>query len=482
MADQPVGEVILEAMADGIIIVDSSGLIVFANGRLLELSGYERRELIGQSIEMLVPVGRQRAHVGLRSGYMRAGSGARAMGSGLDIRLRRRDGAIVPVDIALSPVEDGSDARVLASVRDITDRKRIEEELRRAQERLTALLEVAQATIAGAGPEHLLPLVVSWARRLAGTDLAMALLPGGDGGLEVRHVEGENGAEFVGRRLPPAGATAGSGSAEGAVPDLGATLIVPMTARGQSIGALAVANRTKGAPLGAGVADLLPSLAAQAAVAFDYLNLRDDLQRLAVIEDRERIGRELHDGAIQSLFAVGMNLQGATVSTTDDRVRDRIQDAVDSIDGVIRDLRNYIFGLRPALLEERRTAQALRDLAAEFETRSGVVTAVEIETAAADQLGERAAEAVQIAREALSNVERHAQATTCRLSLVLEGEWLLLEVDDDGHGFDAALAREGMGLRNLDDRAAALGGTMEVRSDPAEGTTLRIRLPQRVPA
>jgi PAS domain S-box-containing protein len=202
-------------------------------------------------------------------------------------------------------------------------------------------------------------------------------------------------------------------------------------------------------------------------------------QRLALVEDRERIAKELHDGVIQGLFAVGMTLQ-ATQARADsaEAVRARLEGAIESIDVAIRDLRNYIFGLRPGILADRQLEGALRQLAAEFEGRSEIVVVVEVEPAMASALASSSAEIVQIAREALSNVARHAHASTCRLSLLRREDHAVLEIDDDGQGFDPTKTRaEGQGLRNMRERAKRLAGDVVVESTPGEGTTIQIRLP-----
>ena len=109
---------------------------------------------------------------------------------------------------------------------------------------------------------------------------------------------------------------------------------------------------------------------------------------------------------------------------------------MEDVDYAIRDLRNYIFGLRPGILADRQLDQALKELTTEFEARSGVVTVVDVDGEAASALASRAGEVVQLAREALSNVSRHAEATTCRVSLRRGAEGIVLEIDDDGRGFD----------------------------------------------
>src|SRR5207253_2182356 len=156
-------------------------------------------------------------------------------------------------------------------------------------------------------------------------------------------------------------------------------------------------------------------------VAIEYGRARSELERLAILEDRERIAKELHDGVIQSLFAVGMGLQGAAALSRDPELERRIEGAVGEIDGAIRDLRNYIFGLRPGILADRQLDQALRALAQDFQQKTGVTTVVDVDASVAAELGARAGHIVQLTRELLSNVGRHANAATSRISLYRNG-------------------------------------------------------------
>ena len=248
--------------------------------------------------------------------------------------------------------------------------------------------------------------------------------------------------------------------------------------RGRTLGSLTVANAERGAPLREADVQLVETFAEQAAVALEYARLQAELQRLAVLEDRERIAKELHDGAIQALFAVGMGLQGSALLAGDDELRGRLQHAVEELDRVIRDLRNYIFGLRPGILADRHLDQALQGLAEEFQQRTGVLAIAEVDPRAAAELAGRAADVVQLAREALSNVSRHAQAATCRVSLYRDEDGAVLEVDDDGRGFDPARTTgAGQGLRNLRERAERLGGRTEIHSTPGEGTKVQVTIP-----
>jgi signal transduction histidine kinase len=220
------------------------------------------------------------------------------------------------------------------------------------------------------------------------------------------------------------------------------------------------------------------TLAAQAGVAIENARLHEDLRRLAVLEDRERIAQELHDGVIQSLFAVGMGLQAAGAMADDpETVRNRLDSAVNDVDRVIRDLRNYIFGLGggPA---DRELSRALHSLADELRRGSDIAIRVEVDPAASGALASRAGDIAQFAREALTNAVRHSRATTVSLVISRDDGSFVLEIEDDGKGFDpeAALGR-GRGLGNLRARAQTLGAGLDLDSELGRGTRVRLVVP-----
>jgi signal transduction histidine kinase len=370
------------------------------------------------------------------------------------------------------------------------------EEVADRARRLEAVRAITAAILADTESGELLGLVVRQARELVGADLATLAVPAGEGELVLEAAHGMAAEELRGAVFPVEGSATGevlrtgkpvvladaAGDGRTVQPVVGAevgpALLVPLAARGHTFGALMVANAKGGPPLREAAVQLVESFAQQAAVALEYDRLQRELQRLAVLEDRERIAKELHDGAIQALFAVGMGLQGSAMLAGDGELRHRIEGAVEELDRVIRDLRNYIFGLRPGILADRQLDEALQRLVEEFQQRSGVVAVAEIDPSVAAELAARAGDVVQLAREALSNVTRHAEASTCRVSLYRAGVEAVLEVDDDGRGFDPAEATgTGQGLRNLRDRAEALGGHAEIHSVPGEGTRVRVTLP-----
>jgi signal transduction histidine kinase len=401
-------------------------------------------------------------------------------------------------DAAEFDADDQDTLVVLAAQAGVAiENARLYEEASDRARRLEALRAVAAAILRGDQAEVVLGLVARYARELAGADLATVAVPTDGGELAIEAADGAWAERLRGVRFPVEGSVAGDVLRSGKVvvlPDAGAdqradqplvglgevgpALFAPLSAEGRAFGTLAVANAHGGPAFREADVQLLEAFAAQAAVALEHVRLRRELERLLVVEDRERIAKELHDGAIQALFAVGLGLQGAATLARDPELAARIEGAVDELDRVIRDLRNYIFGLRPGILADRQLDQALRRLVEEFGQRTGVVAVAEVDPEAAAALASSAGDVVQLAREALSNVSRHAAATTCRLSLHQEQDGVVLEVDDDGRGFDPdRVTGEGHGLPNLHQRAAALGGWAEISSVPGQGTTVRVTIP-----
>jgi signal transduction histidine kinase len=374
----------------------------------------------------------------------------------------------------------------------------LNEELEARVARLDALHAISTAIVQGEDTDAVTTLVARHARALLRADLASVAVPTRDREhLEVRTADGIQAGDMLGEVFSSAGSVSGDVIATGRViglPDaavddrvaqpivqsgvFGPALFVPLAARGEPLGTLLLGRRRGGPVFDEGEIRLAEVFAEQAAVVLEQARLQREVHRLETLEDRERIARELHDGTIQSLFTVGLGLQGTASLVGQPEAARRIEGAVGELDRVIRDLRNYIFGLEPGVLADRQLGEALEEMVEEFQHRKGVVAVAEIDPDAAAALGADAADILQLAREALSNVGRHANATTCRVSLHQEDGAVWLEVDDDGRGFDtAAAAGAGRGLGNLRARAARLGGRAEIVSTTGEGTTVRVAIP-----
>jgi signal transduction histidine kinase len=379
---------------------------------------------------------------------------------------------------------------------------RLYEELGVRVQRLDALHAIGTAIVQGDEPDAVVGLVARHARALLQADLASIAIPSRDHRqLTVLAADGAEAESMIGEVFPLEGSVSGDAITSGrlvaltdaAVDDrvaqpivrsgvFGPALFLPLAARGEPFGTLLLARRRGGLPFEDGEVRLAELFAGQAAVVLEQARLQREVHRLETLEDRERIARELHDGTVQALFAVGLGLQGTVSLVGEPEAVRRIQSAVEELDRVIRDLRNYIFGLEPGVLAQRQLDQALEEMVEEFQNRTGVVTIAEIDPAAAATLAQDAAEVVQLVREALSNVSRHAEAATCRVSLNRDpdADVVRLEIDDDGRGFDPEVAKStGRGLGNLRARTARLGGRAEIVSVPGEGTTVRTAIPVR---
>ena len=351
---------------------------------------------------------------------------------------------------------------------------------------LDSVREVATTLLAGDTARSALQLVAQHARELGDADMATISVPEG-GALRILIADGVGADELKDVVVP----LAGSLSAEVirteqtmvvddasrstltqpmvSIAGVGAMILVPLALRTSTAGVLAV-GRIAGRPrFGSADIPLLESFAEQASLALEYARAVAEVTRLGMVEDRERIARDLHDGVIQSLYAVGIGLQGTATIVGDARIGDRIQQFVTEIDRVIGDLRSYIFGLRPSVLGAGNLTDTLEQIAHETEERTGVTVIVDVDTTLEPSLASSSAHVVHIVREALSNVGRHAAATTCRVSVRREGASAVIEVDDDGRGFDRDATSTGLGMGNLAERADAIGGTLEVELAPGSG-------------
>ena len=227
------------------------------------------------------------------------------------------------------------------------------------------------------------------------------------------------------------------------------------------------------------------TLAAQAGVAIENANLLEEVrergEELAVLEERDRISKELHDGVIQSIYSVGLSLQGAMslVSRDPEATRERVDEAIATLDNVVRDVRSYIFALQPKSVEERGLKTAIHELVKDLEVNALVETTVQLSDEALDMVPEASrGDFVQVAREVLSNVARHALAAEVRVACaVREGESVVLTIEDDGVGFDPATVARGHGLSNIEKRARRMGGELHISERRPRGTVHTLSVP-----
>ena len=362
---------------------------------------------------------------------------------------------------------------------------------------LDALRAITNDILAGSDADSVLASIAEHARDLAGADSATILTTASTPGqLVVAAAAGRYAAQVLGQSVPAARSISGdvmesgrplltqaAATHRGAYQPVlrsgrvGPAIFVPLRVSGRATGTLMVANVTGGRKFDQGTVRLVETFADQASVAIQYARAQTDLRRLGLMEERERIAKELHDGIIQSLFAVGMNLQGTALMAATPETAARVESAVGELDRVIRDLRNYIFGLRPGILADRQLNQALEALGEEVGSTAHISVDVEVDGAVSAALSSRSHEIVQLTREALSNITRHARAKRALVRLTRRGANAILTIEDDGAGFDAHGPSSGNGLRNMRERAGAMGGTLRITSATGKGTKLRFTFP-----
>ncbi|MGA7987912.1 MAG: GAF domain-containing sensor histidine kinase [Candidatus Dormiibacterota bacterium] len=393
--------------------------------------------------------------------------------------------------------DDESAVRVLATQAGVAlANAQLYAELRLRERWLDSVREVATTLLGGGTSRSTLQLVARHARELGDADMATISVPDA-GRLRIIVADGEGAAELLDVEVPLADSLSGEvirtektmlvADASRSkltqpmvrIAGVGPMILVPLALRTSAAGVLAVGRRAGRPTFTPSEIPVLESFAEQASLALEYARALSELSRLGMVEDRERIARDLHDGVIQSLFAVGLGLQGTAGLVGDTRIADRIQQYVTEIDRVIGDVRSYIFGLRPSVLMPGNLTNMIEQLAHEMQERTGVTVAVDVDISLEPALADEAAQIAHIVREALSNVGRHAGAATCRVSIRRDGESAVVEIDDDGQGFDVENAHRGMGMGNLAQRAEAIHGTLNVQSEPGQGTAVRITIPLR---
>jgi len=224
---------------------------------------------------------------------------------------------------------------------------------------------------------------------------------------------------------------------------------------------------------------LVEFLALTAGSAVSTLRLQERLRRAALLEERERIARDLHDSIIQDLFAVGLSIQAQAnqIDPVHDEVRRRLDDAVEKLDGTITSLRRFIFDLRPPVWARPSLRQQLADLVGQLSGPYQARVALEVSCPPdlpAPHLGD---ELLAVVKEALSNALRHSGAAGIDVRVDGNEERVVVAVADDGAGFDPAHAPRGMGLANMAGRVEAAGGSFHLDTAPGKGTVVRASFP-----
>jgi len=258
---------------------------------------------------------------------------------------------------------------------------------------------------------------------------------------------------------------------------------IPLSAQGRVVGVMGVATRRERFMEDREL-NLLTSVGKLAGIAVENAHLNRQSRRLAILEERERIGMDLHDGIIQSIYAVGLALEFARMSLDEDSdmTREKIAQSIEGLNSTIRDIRSYILDLRPRQFRGEDLMEGLKRLIDEYRsnTMSDAVL-VGPDDGQIKLLPAHATTLFHICQEALANVAKHAHSQHTSIQLWKAPERVLLEISDDGQGFDLSKMSVtlGHGLSNMHTRARKVGGDVEITSEPGKGTTVLAWVPLR---
>ncbi|KOU61829.1 histidine kinase [Streptomyces sp. MMG1533] len=380
------------------------------------------------------------------------------------------------------------------------DNARLYEESRLRERWLRASAEITHSLMSGSERMEVLGLIAEGAREITGAALAVVAVPMEDtGSLTVELAIGRDAEAHRGLVVPVDESLIGQAFANAAPvisPDvshdtrvsagpprfsgLGPAAAVPIGTGDGVRGVVLLVRESGRAAFSEKETELLQGFAAQAAIAMELAARRQDAEEIAVLKDRDRIARDLHDLAIQRLFATGMTLQSAGRFIEHEEASERVRRAVDDLDETIKIIRSTIFGLRS---REGAAGSGLRArvvrIVGETAPVLGFTPSVRMEGLVDTDVPKGVADhVVAVLSEALTNIARHAHAGRADVVLTTAGRDVRLTVADDGVGIPPDGRRSG--LRNMAERARQFGGELEVSSPPEGGTTLvwHARIPQ----
>lgn len=379
---------------------------------------------------------------------------------------------------------------------------------RTPEQALAALSEAALAIASEVSLENVLQQITDSARVLASARFAALGVPDSEGNLEKFVTSGMEWDDEASMSAPPQGlGVLGAIMRESRSirlsnveedprsvgfpkghPAMGSFLGVPIMAGTKVLGNLYLTNKEAGSGKGqaeeftAADQELVEMLAAHAAIAIQNARLYEQVGRLAIVEERSRIGMDLHDGTIQSIYAVGLTLESARLYLPEkpSEASELLQQAIASLNDAIRDIRNFILDLRPQRFSGDLNLNLAR-LVREFQANAMIPVKFLVDPDTLSAIPTPISRTIFLTtQEALANVARHAKARSVTVEIWKEPELIILCVIDDGVGFSPKEQDQsvGHGLANMLARAEELNGDCIIQSAPGEGTQICLRLPQ----
>ncbi|MGH7643218.1 MAG: sensor histidine kinase [Candidatus Dormibacteria bacterium] len=375
-------------------------------------------------------------------------------------------------------------------------------DLRQRERWLAALHEITTALLAGERQQVLMTTIIKSARELGGADVAAIAVPVGDGSTKLKVVAafGFGAEQLLAAPARSSGtashlvlSTGSSQTLRAGSPGLDASLmtsagvplsalmVVPMVIGGRAIGTISLTLSEPDAEFTPEALSLLESFAGQASLSLDYVRVQERSRRLAVVEERNRIARDLHDEPVQALIHLARRLEGMAAESSAARTpAAELNETRELAVAVGEGLRQLTEGLRSEILDVEGLPAALQDLARRFDARADIPVKFALKGPPTRWDPELEHNLFRVAQEALNNIERHARARHVQLELIVRQGGVTLRVIDDGVGFitsGAGAAAPGLGTLGMRERVALQRGLLQIRSWPGRGTVLRATVP-----
>lgn len=507
---------VLETAPDGIVLVRADGTIALANEQVEKLFGYGREELVGHGMEMLALEGFRREQVRRRRDEF-GDSRDRLRGSGLELYGRRKDGSEVPVEIRLSPLEAPEGVLVCAAIRDVTERKRAEETLRKRTEQIIRHQDVL-LKLARMDNSDLLAaqkrITEEDAKTLGVERVSIWLFNEDRSGIACQDLyrlsrnAHEKGLTLQARQYPryfhaleENRAVAANDAqsdprtnefTEGYLKhfEITSMMDVPVWLHGKVVGIVCHEHtgpirewKPEEQEFAASIADLVSLTLEAAERKRTEEALRDLTGRLigAQEEERRRLARELHDDLTQRLAVVAIEagkleqqLQGGSEPVLE-RLR-RMKEQMIELSAVVHGISRQ---LHPSILDDLGLVNAIEAECMNFSQREGIQVKFTSKNVPATLPRDLALCLYRIAQESLRNIAKHAKTDKAVVTLAGTDGGILLSVRDYGMGFDPARVREngGLGLISMAERVRLIQGDLSVESRPGQGTRIEVRVP-----
>jgi PAS domain S-box-containing protein len=504
---------ILEIAEDAIISVDANQRIVLFNQGAEKVFGYAQTEVVGTSLDLLLPQRFASAHREHLKEFAQSPDVARMMGQRREVFGRRKDGSEFPAEASISKLDLGGELVFSVILRDITDRKQVAEALHASQqlargqvEALTRTLDaLAMESVPDRLAEHVLRTMTDqlhahsssvWRRDEARERMVFefafesgrlvtksdTVIGAVNPSLPIKDIWPWSEVFRTGKpsvlediRKGPIFPWRDHLLAQGVI----TILVVPMLVAGQAAGVIGI-RFTRQRAFRAAEIELAQALANQAMLAIQLTRLSAQSRQSAVVAERNRMARDIHDTLAQGFTSVILQLEAVGEATSQrlaGKAGEHLTRASELAREGLREARRSVWALRPQTLEEKDLCEALKELIQKMTEGTSVQAQFTVQGESRELPPEWEENLLRIGQEVLTNVLRHAQATQFNAQLAFDKGEVRLNLRDNGSGFDPVRRHDGFGLQGMRERAEGMGGQLSIQSAEGEGTTISITLP-----